>query len=310
MNTTYNETDAATICTGDSFSFGTQTLTAAGTYTEVFTSLNECDSIVVLTLDVVPGFNETTQATICAGDSYIFGALTLTNAGAYTQIFTSQAGCDSVVVLTLNVLDNYSTTVDAIICTGDTYTFPDGSTGNTSQTQTSVLTTTNGCDSMIVTNLMVETLDVTVTQTGSTLIANQTNATYQWIDCNANNQPIIGAIGTSYTATTVGNYAVIVTSGSCTDTSDCYIVDVADLEFFNAEQLSVFPNPTNGELTLNWSGKVQFLEIRDALGRLVYQSPENLFEQHILNISHVERGVYFIHVYHNTGVQIVEIVKQ
>ncbi|MDG0973706.1 MAG: M12 family metallo-peptidase [Crocinitomicaceae bacterium] len=310
VNTTYNETDAATICTGDSFSFGTQTLTAAGTYTEVFTSLNECDSIVVLTLDVVPGFNETTQATICAGDSYIFGALTLTNAGAYTQIFTSQAGCDSVVVLTLNVLDNYSTTVDAIICTGDTYTFPDGSTGNTSQTQTSVLTTTNGCDSMIVTNLMVETLDVTVTQTGSTLIANQTNATYQWIDCNANNQPIIGAIGTSYTATTVGNYAVIVTSGSCTDTSDCYIVDVADLEFFNAEQLSVFPNPTNGELTLNWSGKVQFLEIRDALGRLVYQSPENLFEQHILNISHVERGVYFIHVYHNTGVQIVEIVKQ
>ena len=157
---------------------------------------------------------------------------------------------------------------------------------------------------------MVETLDITVTQTGSTLIANQTNATYQWIDCNANNQPIIGAIGTSYTATTVGNYAVIITSGSCTDTSGCYTVDVADLEFFNAEKLSVFPNPTNGELTLNWSGKVQFLEIRDALGRLVYQSPENLFEQHILNISHVERGVYFIHVYHNTGVQIVEIVKQ
>ena len=87
-------------------------------------------------------------------------------------------------------------------------------------------------------------------------------------------------------------------------------MDVADLEFFNAEKLSVFPNPTNGELTLNWSGKVQFLEIRDALGRLVYKSPENLFEQHILNISHVERGVYFIHVYHNTGVQIVEIVKQ
>jgi hypothetical protein len=310
VNPIFNEVDAAAICAGDTYLFGAQSLTSAGTYTEVFTSVDGCDSIVVLTLDVAPGFNETTQATICDGDTYIFGALTLTNAGAYTQIFTSQAGCDSVVVLMLNVLDNYSTTVDAIICTGETYTFPDGSTGSTAQTQTSVLTTVNGCDSTIVTNLMVQTLDVTVTQTGSTLIANQTNATYQWIDCNAYNQPIIGAIGTSYTATTAGNYAVIVTSGSCSDTSDCYIVDVADLEFFNAEQLNVFPNPTNGELTLNWTGKVQFLEIRDALGRLVYQSPENLFDQHTLNISHVERGVYFIHVYHNTGVQIVEIVKQ
>ena len=305
----FNETDAATICGGDSYVFGTQTLTTAGTFTEVFTSLEGCDSTVVLTLNVGQSYNTTTSAAICSGDTYVFGELTLTNAGAYTQIFNSVEGCDSVVVLALNVLDNYSTSVDAIICEGDTYTFPDGTTGNTAQTQTSVLTSTNGCDSTIITNLMLQNLDVSVTQSGATLIANQTSATYQWIDCDNNNEPIIGEIGTSFSPTVNGNYAVIVTSGNCTDASACYLVDLSNLDQFIADQLNVFPNPTNGHLTLEWSGKLEKIEIRDAIGRLVYQQANDLSNQQAIDISHVERGVYFIHIFHGEGLHVVEVVK-
>jgi subtilisin-like proprotein convertase family protein len=305
----FNETDEATICVGDSYVFGTQTLTTAGTYTEVFTSLGGCDSTVVLTLNVGQSYNTTTSATICSGDTYVFGALTLTNAGAYTQIFNSVEGCDSVVVLTLNVLDNYTTSVDAIICEGNSYTFPDGTIGTTAQTQTSVLTSVNGCDSTIITNLMLQNLDISVTQSGATLIANQTSATYQWIDCDNNNEPIIGEIGTSFTPTVNGNYAVIVTSGNCTDTSACYLIDLSSLDQFIADQLNVFPNPTNGHLTLEWSGKLEKIEIRDAIGRLVYQQANDLSNQQAIDISHVERGVYFIHLFHGEGVHVVEVVK-
>ncbi|MCF8373340.1 MAG: choice-of-anchor J domain-containing protein, partial [Bacteroidales bacterium] len=55
-------TDAATICDGDTYIFGTQTLTTANTYTEVFASVDGCDSTVVLTLSVNPVYNNTDVA--------------------------------------------------------------------------------------------------------------------------------------------------------------------------------------------------------------------------------------------------------
>ncbi|MDA3865849.1 MAG: hypothetical protein PF489_03760, partial [Salinivirgaceae bacterium] len=54
VNPVYNETDVAGICSGDTYSFGTQTLSVAGDYTEVFTSVAGCDSTVILTLTVNP----------------------------------------------------------------------------------------------------------------------------------------------------------------------------------------------------------------------------------------------------------------
>jgi subtilisin-like proprotein convertase family protein len=50
----YNETAAANICDGDTYTFGAQTLTSAGSYTELFSSVNGCDSTVILTLTVNP----------------------------------------------------------------------------------------------------------------------------------------------------------------------------------------------------------------------------------------------------------------
>lgn len=48
--TQYNVAD--TICAGNSYTFGSQTLTASGTYTDTFLSAEGCDSIVTLTLSV------------------------------------------------------------------------------------------------------------------------------------------------------------------------------------------------------------------------------------------------------------------
>lgn len=96
-------TASASICEGDTFIFGSQNLIAAGEYTEVFHSGNECDSIVALNLTVNPMFKETASATICVGESYVFGLQTLTTQGEYTEVFQSSNGCDSTVVLTLSL---------------------------------------------------------------------------------------------------------------------------------------------------------------------------------------------------------------
>ncbi len=102
VDPTFNETASAAICEGDSYVFGAQTLTTSGEYTEEFQSQAGCDSTVVLTLNVNSAFNETASAAICEGDSYAFGAQTLTTAGEFTEVFQSQAGCDSTVVLVLS----------------------------------------------------------------------------------------------------------------------------------------------------------------------------------------------------------------
>jgi hypothetical protein len=64
-------------------------------------------------------------------------------------------------------------------------------------------------------------VNTTVTQTGSVLTANATGATYQWVDCNGFT-PLAGQTYQSFTATSPGSYAVIVTQNDCADTSTCY----------------------------------------------------------------------------------------
>lgn len=63
-------------------------------------------------------------------------------------------------------------------------------------------------------------LDVTTTVASTTITANATGVTYQWIDCS-NNAPIAGETNQSFTATVTGDYAVIVNNGTCGDTSVC-----------------------------------------------------------------------------------------
>ena len=152
VNPIYDEEQSVSICSGDSYIFGSQTLATAGQYTELFTSHAGCDSTVVLTLSVNPIFNETATATICDGESFTFGTQTLSTAGDFTEVFQSQAGCDSTVVLSLLVNSVFNETASATICEGDSYTF-----GTQSLTIagdfTEVFQSQAGCDSTVVLTL-------------------------------------------------------------------------------------------------------------------------------------------------------------
>ncbi len=72
VNPVITSTASASIIQGQSYTFGTQTLTTAGTYTEVFTSAAGCDSTVTLILSVEPLLTCNITApttTLCAGES-------------------------------------------------------------------------------------------------------------------------------------------------------------------------------------------------------------------------------------------------
>ncbi|MFM7701222.1 MAG: cohesin domain-containing protein, partial [Bacteroidota bacterium] len=144
----------AEICQGQTYTFGTQSLSTSGTYTRTVPSANGCDSIITLNLNVKPTAASSITASICQGQTYTFGSQTLTSSGTYTRNIIAANGCDSVITLALTVRSNASSNIAVAICQGQSYTF-----GNLSLTSSGNFTRTipsaNGCDSTINLDLLV-----------------------------------------------------------------------------------------------------------------------------------------------------------
>ena len=133
VNRKVNTAISKTICEGESYAG----YTAAGTYTDAFTSSAGCDSTRVLTLIVNTKQHTFEDTIICYGSSY-HG---YTTSGVYNQTFTGSNGCDSTHTINLTVLTNSNQPVwkDTLLCTGDSiivspglwdnYRWQDGSTG-------------------------------------------------------------------------------------------------------------------------------------------------------------------------------------
>jgi hypothetical protein len=78
-----------------------------------------------------------------------------------------------------------------------------------------------------------------------------TGVAYQWINC-AGNVPIAGETNQTFIATVNGSYAVIVSDGACSDTSECFTPDFSGISTINAVEFSILPNPSNGIVTIEF----------------------------------------------------------
>ena len=151
------------ICNGDSFNFNNQSLTISGTFRDTLTStVNGCDSFIVLTLNVLDTFQTQIQQEICNGDSFSFNGLNLTQSGSFRDTLISTSGCDSFIVLTLNVLDTFQTQIQQEICNGDSFNFNGQDLTTSGSFRDTLTSAVNGCDSFIVLTLNV--LDTFQTQ--------------------------------------------------------------------------------------------------------------------------------------------------
>ena len=117
----------------------TVTITSDTSFTAIFESVEISNDIT---------------AAICQGSAYTENGFNVSEAGVYTQNLQTINGCDSVVTLTLTVNPVYSFTIDATINQGETY-HGNGFEVSEAGTYTQNLQTVNGCDSVIVLNLTV-----------------------------------------------------------------------------------------------------------------------------------------------------------
>ncbi|RYZ48193.1 MAG: gliding motility-associated C-terminal domain-containing protein, partial [Sphingobacteriales bacterium] len=143
-------------------------LASAGNYSDTLVNAVGCDSIVRLTLTVSPEVTTQLTLSICNNElPYHWNGQNITTAGNYVANFLNQAGCDSIVrlSLTVNPLQNSITVLS--VCRSDLPFVWNGLSINAAGNYTANLQTVHGCDSVarltfMVTEASSSTLNATV----------------------------------------------------------------------------------------------------------------------------------------------------
>lgn len=242
-----------TICSSQlPYNWNGQNYNAPGTYTSTFTSISGCDSIVTLNLAVNNVITTIVNTTICSSQlPYNWSGQNYNSPGTYTATFTSASGCDSIVILNLEVsqspeLPSVSSPVNlcqfqtaqplSVTATGDLIWYTSASGGIGSSTAPVPSTTTigitnfyvsqsiGGCESprATITVNIFEAIslgpDKTITicngeSTNLTRIYNTAGSTANWF---LNQVPVTDPTTVSIT----GRYQLIATNSSgCADTA-------------------------------------------------------------------------------------------
>jgi hypothetical protein len=214
------------------------------------------------------------------------------------------------------VNQEYTVIENVNVCSGDDYTFPDETSLTniiSNNSHASILTSVTGCDSTITTNISVISLDISIIADGSTLTANETNAdSYQWVDCDYNYSPINGKTNYTFTASESGNYAVIIESNSCVDTSACNSISISGIEDTESLVQSIWPNPTSGQINIRFVENNAPVEISifDITGKILLQKEVAINETIFTTELPGERGVYYIKVKSNSNTATSLIIKK
>ena len=107
-------------CPGDYRLFNNEFLGVSGVYTEVLKNMWGCDSVTILDLTFLPDIEDTyVYDTICHGEKLKLWGDTYSETGTYNKLLYSKAGCDSVVILNLEVIQPLGISLDnskRIIC--------------------------------------------------------------------------------------------------------------------------------------------------------------------------------------------------
>ncbi len=257
---------------------------ATASYSAVGTDTNGCNASAStsVTANPVPVMSvvKTTSA-VCQGDS-----LSFTATGANSYSWSTGAITNSIVV-----------------------------TPTSSATYSVVGTNTFGCISLLTDSVKVNAVPVlTITGNtgticvGETLVLNLNGAaTYSWsTGASTSSISVSPSIASTYSATGTSTDACVSAITTSVQVSECTGLNA----YTSATSVKVYPNPTNGEFTLELSSvNKSVITITTILGQVVLSQEAGLFQQ--INLSELNKGLYFINVTENNkSVYRTNIVKQ
>ncbi len=276
----------STIVIGTGTNFITPTL-SVGSYTYYAAATNSCSegprtpiTLTVNPLPIVAIVGGT--AAVCAGS-----AINLTASGANTYSWSNGA---------------VTTTIAPTPTVNASYTV--------------VGTSTAGC-----TNSAVKAVTVTaapsVSVAGASTICIGQNATLTASGANTyswNTGSALAGIVVNPTITT--NYTVngtsTVTGCSASTTANLIVSPCTGLSSLSAKinGLSVYPNPSNGEFTVELNnGLYKTIQVTDLTGRVVLTNASSKDKVNV-NMANLANGIYYVKIQSDNAVEVIKVVKQ
>ncbi|WP_167604560.1 T9SS type A sorting domain-containing protein [Maribellus sediminis] len=154
LNLTITKPDSVTMNTSScgSYVFDGNVLTTSGQYQTVYTNQNGCDSVVTLNLTILEPTTGTDVATECESYTWIDGVTYTESNNTATYTLTNSVGCDSVVILNLNILEPSYSHDTVAVCNNYEW---NGNTYTASGDYQSIFTNIAGCDSIAMLNLTI-----------------------------------------------------------------------------------------------------------------------------------------------------------
>jgi hypothetical protein len=254
-----------------------------------------------------------------SGNIYITFPLNLTPGSGYRLRVSSSTpavtGNKSTTDITINELPNIEANAsDTLLCEGiqvtltgsggDIFSWDNGVidgiafipvSGYYSLTGTDAATNCSNTDSVRIT--VINLPDTSVTQSNNQLETVLTGAVYQWVNCDNNFSPLQGDTNSIFVASVSGNYAVIITSNTCTDTSSCFNVTIVgiDKQQTHKPHIIAYPNPANNNIYFiqkNTKSEIVKTELYDLSGKNIMST-----QHEYLEVQNIPSGIYFYQVH-------------
>lgn len=142
-------------CQGDSYDFFGNQLSTSGTYYHTLQSIHGCDSVIRLNLIQDPIYEQTYQESTCEGGLGYFynGDYLQPSNTAYTYVYETVLGCDSIIHLYINEAEYNSKTYNVSLCATQYTWASNGQTYYETGTYYDTLQFAGSCDSTLVLNL-------------------------------------------------------------------------------------------------------------------------------------------------------------
>jgi hypothetical protein len=260
----------------------------SGTYLDTLQSYEGCDSILTISLEIVPEKRSFTTAEACKEYISPSGNYTWTQNGTYVDTLMASEGCDSIITIELKILQALYDSINIETC--NPYISPSGRyVWDQSGVFQDTIPSVEGCDSII-------TIDLSLFNIQNELIIFEDSlqtteipgARYIWLDCEKGDTLQIGN-SASFAPQISGNYQVILEYLECSDTSECleFIINYTE-EPFNPD-IQIIPNPVKHNLSIMGLPIGSKYFVLDILGQVVFKDYR---EQ--IDVSGLSEGTYLL----------------
>lgn len=246
--------DLQRICAGDSIMIHSKYEKETGVYVDSLINSQGGDSVLVTTLIVDPIFETELDIEICDNEFYFAEGANQTTDGTYYDTLSTIQGCDSVIITNLTVNPIQRSISDVSICQGEEY-FAGGANQTTAGDYYDTLSTVLGCDSIIITNLTV----------------NSTYNTSVDVDICEGEEYFAGGANQSTSGTYTDTFSSVDGCDSVIVTNLTVSVCTSLDEDMNTGSFRVYPNPTSGLVHFEVENLVS-TQIFNICGKLIVES--------------------------------------